>query len=269
MPIEELADQLQFLTRVTIDEDSHCRYCGQDLARDDVHEERKATAKRLNLTEEWALEDAKKKGWTPENKLRWTHHSVAGSSPMCPNEKCNGIYPLHHDKPKRWFCNRYITPFQNGGKICERGAVKVGEYRYRLHRFWEPTLPKVLFLMLNPSNADETVDDLTLTRCIDYAKRWEYGGLYVGNLNAFITPYPSVMKAAADPVGPENKQYIQELIPLAEKVVYAWGNDGGAEPEWLKELVPSPYCLGKNKDGSPKHPSRLSRNLDLVPFRTV
>ena len=49
-------------------------------------------------------------------------------------------------------------------------------------------------------------------------------------------------------------------------VVYAWGNDTD-EPNFLKQIVDSPMCLGKNKDGSPSHPLYLPSNSKLLKFR--
>ncbi len=44
-------------------------------------------------------------------------------------------------------------------------------YRYRLTREWDQEKPKVLFIGLNPSTADEIEDDATIRRCIGFAKR--------------------------------------------------------------------------------------------------
>ena len=56
-------------------------------------------------------------------------------------------------------------------------------YRYTLWREW--TLPieqwdpsrYAVFIGLNPSTADELVNDPTIRRCIDFANRWGYGAL--------------------------------------------------------------------------------------------
>jgi hypothetical protein len=47
-----------------------------------------------------------------------------------------------------------------------------------------------LFIMLNPSTADEVQNDPTVSRCVDYAKMWGYAALAVCNLFAFRTPHP-------------------------------------------------------------------------------
>ena len=52
-----------------------------------------------------------------------------------------------------------------------------GQFRYRLDRVCDETKDKVCFVMLNPSTADATLDDPTIRRCIDFARRLDKGGL--------------------------------------------------------------------------------------------
>ena len=62
--------------------------------------------------------------------------------------------------------------------------------------------------MLNPSRADGSVNDPTITRCINFAKSWGYGRLEVVNLFAYRTPKPSLLKQAVKPttgVVPQSK----------------------------------------------------------------
>ena len=42
-------------------------------------------------------------------------------------------------------------------------------YRYALWRVWDQSNPYVMFIGLNPSTADETEDDPTVIRCMNYA----------------------------------------------------------------------------------------------------
>ena len=51
---------------------------------------------------------------------------------------------------------------------------KCRKYRYTLWRTWNVKKPKVMFLGLNPSTADEINNDPTVTRCINYSKLWGY-----------------------------------------------------------------------------------------------
>jgi hypothetical protein len=133
-------------------------------------------------------------------------------------------------------------------------------YRYQLSRIWDDSKPKILFIMLNPSTADDFVDDPTIRRVINYANTWGYGGVYVGNLYAFRSTDPKGLNSVDDPIGPENITNIQMLIGLVDKIIYAWGNDK-KEPEWLKTCVDAPYCIDISKKGIPKHPLYLKKSL--------
>jgi hypothetical protein len=100
-------------------------------------------------------------------------------------------------------------------------------YRYALWRSWDEAKPWVMFIGLNPSTADETTDDPTLTRCINYAKAWGYGGVCMANLFAYRATEPANMKAASNPIGVDNNAWLIKLATQAALVVAAWGNDGG------------------------------------------
>jgi hypothetical protein len=133
-------------------------------------------------------------------------------------------------------------------------------YRYQLSRIWDESKPLILFIMLNPSTADADVDDPTIRRVIRFTTSWGYGGVYVANLYAFRSTDPKALKHTDDPVGKENVSYITHLIGMADKVVYAWGNNQ-KEPIWLSELVQTPYCIDLSKNGIPKHPLYLKSEL--------
>lgn len=135
-------------------------------------------------------------------------------------------------------------------------------------RTWDETKSKVLVIMLNPSTANDIQDDDTIRKLKNKVTAWGYGGMCVGNLYAYRTPYPKVLKRVSDPEGPENRKYIRDMINSGsfQRVVYAWGN-GEKEPQWLRELVREPYCIALSKKGIPRHPGRLKNGLTLVKFR--
>lgn len=64
-----------------------------------------------------------------------------------------------------------------------------GRYRYRLTRRFADG-PCATFVMLNPSTADETIDDPTIRRCRNFAIREGCGGLVVVNLFAYRATDP-------------------------------------------------------------------------------
>lgn len=143
------------------------------------------------------------------------------------------------------------------------------QYRYALWRTWDDKKPYVLFIALNPSTADETTDDPTLNRCINYAKAWGYGGVCMANLFAFRATDPSDMKAAVSPVGTDNDKWLKKLAKKAGLVVAAWGNDGAfiSRSKQVKALLPGLHCLKMNKTGEPAHP--LYQRATVLPSRLV
>ena len=132
-------------------------------------------------------------------------------------------------------------------------------YRYTLSRTWDSTKPTVLFIGLNPSIADENIDDPTITRCINFAKDWGYGTLLMANLFAFRSTYPKEIYLIDDPIGKDNDHYILECVKQSDLIIACWGNNGTYmdREKIIKELVPNLYCLQKNKNGTPHHPLRL------------
>ena len=147
----------------------------------------------------------------------------------------------------------------------EQGAVGSRGKRYRLWRIWAKDRPLVLFLLLNPSVGDATQNDPTIKRLIFFAQQQGYGGFYLGNLFAPITPYPKALFQLDLKVDKDNIHHIKKMLPQCKDVVFAWGNNGQL-PQWLAELVEQPLCFGQNKNGSPKHPLYLAKSTQLVPF---
>ena len=142
------------------------------------------------------------------------------------------------------------------------------KYRYALWRTWDDSKPYVMIVGLNPSTADETKDDPTLTRCIKFAKYWGYGGLCMANLFAFRATEPSDMMTSSDPVGLENDSWLSKLSKDAGIVVAAWGNDGShlCRSSAMKAMLPNLHCIKMNKSGEPAHPLYLSSNLVPTPM---
>lgn len=134
------------------------------------------------------------------------------------------------------------------------------KYRYKLTRLWDENLPYVHFVGLNPSTADAVINDPTITRCINFAKSWGYGGLIMTNLFAYRTPEPRILFAYnGDIIGPENDRYIQQGFAKAEKTVVAWGNHGiyNNRSVQVVRMLPEVYCLKINQSGQPAHPLYL------------
>ena len=142
------------------------------------------------------------------------------------------------------------------------------KYRYSLSRIWDKQKKFVLFIGLNPSKADEKVDDPTIRRCSGYAQKWGYGGFIMVNLFAYRTTLPSNLKKVKCPVGRDNDKYIVKLSKKADITVAAWGNNGNlySRDKQILSLVPNLMCLKINKSGQPAHPLYLKKDLKLTKF---
>ena len=144
-------------------------------------------------------------------------------------------------------------------------------YRYTLYRDWreDPFEPcRILnFVMLNPSTADATQEDPTIRKCIGFAKLGDFNAIRVVNLFAYRATDPKRLREEYEDekniVGPLNDAYVRELPP-EETVVAAWGATFMKE-SWIRSRIRETiallnrklYCLGKTKDGHPKHPVML------------
>jgi len=140
------------------------------------------------------------------------------------------------------------------------------KYRYVLGRVWGNNRYP-LFIGLNPATADAKKGDHTIRRCINFAKDWGYGGVWVVNLFAFRTPFPIILKGCPNPIGNVNDKYIKDLADTASIIIAAWGASGVYKNRNFEvcQLLKDKklYCLGKNKDGSPKHPLYLPREVEI------
>lgn len=143
-----------------------------------------------------------------------------------------------------------------------------GLYRYELRRTWDADKALVLFICLNPSTANHEVEDNTSRVCINYAKRWGYGGLVIANLFAYRSRDPANLYKVSDPIGPENDDYLKRLSGEALETVCAWSDDGGYMGRDLEvlPLLHSPKCLTILKSGRPGHPLYKSKELKPVAF---
>lgn len=99
-------------------------------------------------------------------------------------------------------------------------------YRYRLERelgALASTRGAVAFVGLNPSTADETVDDPTIRRCMRFARDWGFRRLVMANAYAWRSTDPAGLWTALDPVGPDNDAHLEAIAGDVELVVVAWG----------------------------------------------
>jgi hypothetical protein len=148
-------------------------------------------------------------------------------------------------------------------------------YRYRLVRTWDETKPHALFIMMNPSTADPSVDDPTVAKCGRFARAWGYGGIYVGNTFAYRATDKKRLGRIADPVGPDNDKHLIAMAELAAIVIFAYGQPSHKAlrergPLLAKILVAKgikPHVLKLSKGGTPWHPLYLLETLKPVVWK--
>ncbi|HEY1066887.1 MAG TPA: DUF1643 domain-containing protein [Pirellulales bacterium] len=168
-----------------------------------------------------------------------------------------------------------------------------GLYRYTLRRCWDEIrgdqAETVVFVGLNPSTADGTLDDPTVRRCVGFAKAWGFGAFVLVNLFAYRATDPTALRGVPDPVGPLNDETLLRETE-GRTVVCCWGAGGRLAPPPIRETfeglrltvsqLPRDVevdsilhaagrelkCLGKTKDGSPRHPLYVPAAQPLVDF---
>lgn len=146
-------------------------------------------------------------------------------------------------------------------------------YRYDLTRTWgDDPSRRVLFIMLNPSKADASVPDPTMTRCRNYAESWGYHGLAIVNLFALRSTDPDALLSARDPIGPENDRFVADWASRASLVVLGWGahkfigDRAKAVTEIVRKAGVTPHYLKLTKEGHPGHPLFLRADLKPIPM---
>ncbi len=171
----------------------------------------------------------------------------------------------------------YTCPFciliQGTEHYCNSGAIfdRTNTYRYTLWRVWSPDHPRITFIMLNPSTANEQRNDPTISRCIAFARHRGFGALEVVNLFACKATYPRDLLKVANPVGEENDRFLTQALSRSSCIVAAWGIKGTLMDRdkqilQLLEHRQHVYCLGMTRGGHPRHPLYVKGDTGLAAF---
>lgn len=162
-----------------------------------------------------------------------------------------------------------------------------GLYRYRLTRTLDGGKGRLVWVMLNPSKADDEVDDPTIRRCIGFARSWDFASFDVVNLFAWRATDPVDVPLMQAPcpdvaVGPDNDRVIIEAVTGADKIIVAWGTglphvNGRRWTEhrakhvlamlWIKGTTP--VCLGLTSKGQPRHPLMVKGDATLLRYEEI
>jgi len=145
-----------------------------------------------------------------------------------------------------------------------------------MRRWLGETFPEtyIVFIGMNPSTADATVDDPTCAREWNFARREGFSGMVKCNIGDYRATDPKMLvQPGVEAVSPANLPIIREAAGGAGRVVLCHGKLNRALAPAGREIVAALisdgvelWCFGTNADGSPKHPLYLRADTPLVPF---
>jgi hypothetical protein len=147
------------------------------------------------------------------------------------------------------------------------------QYRYKLIVGWGGNSQWVNFIMLNPSTADEVVNDPTVERCQRRAKEWGYSGFIVTNIFALRSTDPKKLYSTPDPIGPANDEAIVESAMSTDLVVCGWGGHGKfmGRGDYVRAMLAAmhiaPTALRVTKSGQPGHPLYIPYSAKPIPYQ--
>lgn len=151
-----------------------------------------------------------------------------------------------------------------------------GKYRQLMRRWSGEAFPDryVLFIGMNPSTADATVNDPTCAREWTFANREGYTAMVKANVGDYRATDPKMLLLpGVIAVSPDNLPTIRAAASKAARVILCHGKlnkalapAGRALVEALRADGVDLWCFGTNADGSPKHPLYLRADTPLVPF---
>ena len=140
------------------------------------------------------------------------------------------------------------------------------KYRYLLWRKWNNSNPLCMFIGVNPSVADENTDDRTIGRVKSFASGFGFGGVVMSNLYSLIATDPDVLHKQiktdeGSAIGLLTDVYLDAAASQCERIYLAYGVDGWRYRRAVdvQNLLKREYwCLGRSKNGAPRHPLYLS-----------
>lgn len=147
-------------------------------------------------------------------------------------------------------------------------------HRWRLSRTWAPEKGRVCWIGHNPSVAGKETNDPTTVREMKFSESLGYGGMVKVNIIPYISTDPSGIPHLAKALPAENARWILGAVAESAVVVAAWGVLKEPWTRWadvvvdeLLKLETKLWCLGKTKDGFPRHPLYVHSKQPLVRWR--
>jgi hypothetical protein len=131
-----------------------------------------------------------------------------------------------------------------------------------------------MFIGLNPSTANERLNDPTIRRCMGFANRWGYGGIFMCNVFTLVSKDPKALNHENQLAQGSNLS-MKIIREKCKEAVAAWGALIAQVRNWENriarienDLAPL-SCLGMTKDGHPRHPLYLPYKSNLISYKRV
>lgn len=147
-------------------------------------------------------------------------------------------------------------------------------YRPWLSRTWASDDERyILFIGMNPSTAEATIDDPTIRRELEFARRFGFSRYIKCNVMDWRATSPKDL-LKVEPCSDMNRPTILKLAAQASQIIACWGK----LPRQLQiysdrvlfDLASHDiFCLGRNEDGSPKHPLYIKGDAELELYRAA
>ncbi|RZJ19272.1 MAG: DUF1643 domain-containing protein [Brevundimonas sp.] len=151
-----------------------------------------------------------------------------------------------------------------------------GRHRQLMRRWLGPVFPEryMLFIGMNPSTADASVNDPTCAREWTFARREGFDAMVKANVGDYRATDPKMLLATGVVASsPDNLPTIRRAAADAALVVLCHGKLNKALVPARQALIAALredgirlWCFGTNADGSPKHPLYLRSDTPLRPF---
>lgn len=154
-----------------------------------------------------------------------------------------------------------------------------GVFRTRLDRIWgKPDGRAVLFVGMNPSTADASVNDPTIHRECAFARLWGFDLLVKVNWLSRRATYPSDLLAKDIQItSRDNIEVIEQEARTASRVVLAHGVPHKSLEPYLLEAIAAirrgvaggpakVFVLDQSKEGFPRHSLYIERTTRPRPF---
>ena len=153
-----------------------------------------------------------------------------------------------------------------------------GRYRPLMRRWLGEAFPEryILFIGMNPSTADATVNDPTCGREWSFAQREGFDAMVKATVGDYRATDPKMLLAPGVVASsPDNLPTIRRAAAGAARVVLCHGKLNRALVAAGRDLVQALtsdgvdiWCFGVNADNSPKHPLYLRADTPLVRWVT-